>query len=100
MKPPTDKQAQACENATGKVCHCRCGGAAHGRNAGGTKDDGSIDRAFFEGLPVDDPHHLTSAAEKKHAKELARLQRRRAEWVEKGWSPAGWDIRIAELTKP
>lgn len=91
----TDKQVQACENAVGKSCYCRCGGAFHGRGAGGTNADGSIDRAYFEGLPEDDPHHMLSAAEKRHAKELVRLQKKRAEWVDLGWSPAGWDELIA-----
>lgn len=34
MKPLTQRQAAACENAKGKTCRCRCGGAFHGQSHG------------------------------------------------------------------
>lgn len=78
-KPLSDKQAQACEQATQPTCKCRCGGALHGTKRGGTNADGTLDRAFFEALPEDDPHYLPSAekvtAQKRLRKERARLMR-------------------------
>jgi hypothetical protein len=32
MRPLTARQAKACEEAKGKACVCRCGGALHGRS--------------------------------------------------------------------
>lgn len=78
-KPLSDKQAQACENATQPVCKCRCGGTAHGANRGGTAADGSLDRAFFEALPEDDPHYLPSEevrAQRKAARQEAKKRER------------------------
>lgn len=74
-KQLSDRQAQRCEEAIGDVCHCRCGGAFHGAKRGGTAGDGTIDRAFFETLPKDDPHYLPSAAAKRLTKEIKRLER-------------------------
>lgn len=104
----TDKQVQACENAVGKTCHCRCGGAFHGRAAGGTNADGSIDRAYFENLPDDDPHHMLTSEEKraqanarkeakKREKEIARVKRELAWNKAYGLSSAYYEQRLAEL---
>lgn len=85
-KPLSDKQAQSCENAAGKVCRCRCGGALHGRRGGGTNASGSIDRTYFEGLPDDDPHRLPTAEEKTAQAEErreARNAQKRAATAEK-----------------
>lgn len=81
-KPLTDKQAQACENAMQPVCKCRCNGALHGANRGGTAADGGLDRAFFEALPADDPHYLPDdAAKAQHAAERKEAKRRKNEMV-------------------
>lgn len=82
QKPLSDKQAQACENAVGPVCRCRCGGALHGRKGGGTMPDGGIDRAYFERLPDDDPHRLLTTEEQaaqRRAREEERKERKRLE---------------------
>jgi hypothetical protein len=69
QKALSEAQAQKCEDAREEVCHCRCGGAAHGRKAGGGK-------AYFQGLPPDDPHHLPTDEEIK-AGIKARLEEKR-----------------------
>lgn len=55
MKALSTKQAQACENALHPRCRCRCGGALHGARRAGREIP---NRAWFESLPPDDPHHL------------------------------------------
>lgn len=47
----SDAAAAACEKACKPRCRCRCKGALHGAGRG-------EDRAFFEQLPEDDPHHV------------------------------------------
>lgn len=54
MRNLTLKQARRCEEAIGKRCRCRCGGALHGARRGGDKTP----RTWFEALPEDDPHHI------------------------------------------
>jgi hypothetical protein len=83
MQNLSTKLAQACEEATQPQCKCRCGGVLHGAKRGGTNTDGSIDRAFFERLPQDDPHYLPSeevkqrrAKQKKIERRIATLQKR------------------------
>lgn len=98
-KPLSDKQAQACENATQLVCKCRCGGALHGAKRGGTAADGGLDRAFFESLSEDDPHYLPSAAVKKARKRIATLTKWAERWEKEGLHGAAAYYRreIAEL---
>lgn len=60
-----------CERATRPTCDCRCGGALHGAN----RAPEGAGRAFFQGLPVTDPHHLQTAAEKKAGLHSTRRQR-------------------------
>jgi len=48
------RQASACENAIGRKCACRCGGAFHGAN----RVAPGSDRATFEQLEEYDPHKL------------------------------------------
>ena len=50
----SEAQAKRCEEATHPRCRCRCGGAAHGAKRLGEDPE----RAAFEQLPEDDPHHL------------------------------------------
>lgn len=58
MRALSFRQAQRCEQAEGKRCQCRCGGAAHGK-ARGEVDD----------LPEDDPHFVDpERADKARAK--------------------------------
>ena len=96
-----DKQIQACENAKARACHCRCGGALHGRAAGGTHADGSIDRAYFEALGADDPHRLVSREEQAIARarnrKIARLLRQKAEYRARGWASPYWDDALTIL---
>lgn len=47
MKPLPYGLANACENAHGPVCKCRCGGALHG-----------IARGHVTELPENDPHFV------------------------------------------
>lgn len=107
-KTLTDKQAQSCENATQPACKCRCGGALHGANRGGTMADGGLDRAFFETLPADDPHYLPDdtvkaqrATERKEAKQRERQiasLRRDIAWSELYDLPCEYSKkRLAEL---
>lgn len=69
-------QAARCETAREPVCKCRCGGALHGRGRA-APDVPTVE--YFEGLPAEDPHHLTSAAERaarqKRTRERARLEK-------------------------
>lgn len=73
MKQLSERQANACEQATHARCRCRCGGAFHGRKLG-------AGRAFFESLPKDDPHHLETPLEKierkygKHSSQWVKAQ--------------------------
>src|SRR5256885_9806190 len=109
MKPLSDKQALACEQAREPVCRCRCGGAGHGAKRGGVHADGSIDRAFFEALQKDDPHYLPDEAARqrqvearkvaqKRRKRIAALERdiRRSRCLEIG-APSCWESELAEL---
>lgn len=67
-------QAATCENAKHPNCRCRCGGAFHGI----ARIIDMTDRAAFEALPEDDPHHLPDAKEKakrrKARKELKKAK--------------------------
>ena len=45
MKALSERQADACENAKGGRCRCRCGGALHGAARGHVRE-----------LPDSDPH--------------------------------------------
>lgn len=60
MRALSVRQASRCETAFGDTCHCRCGGQFHG-----ARRVLEPDRAMFEALPGDDPHHVRSAEEKK-----------------------------------
>lgn len=63
-----------CEEAQEPVCHCRCGGTYHGKKRNGDKP---ADRAFFESLPDDDPHHLLSKDELRERKNAAKREKTR-----------------------
>jgi hypothetical protein len=54
MRSLTLRQANRCETAKTKRCKCRCKGGLHGKMR---HEDG--DRAFFEGLDENDPHHVS-----------------------------------------
>jgi hypothetical protein len=60
------RQADRCELALEPACKCRCGGVKHGAKRGSGI-------AFFNALPVDDPHYIPSkearAAEKKRQRD-------------------------------
>src|SRR3972149_1692039 len=56
MRPLSEAQARACENAQHPKCKCRCGGALHGAFRAGST--GLPDRAWFTSLPKEDPHWL------------------------------------------
>jgi hypothetical protein len=57
MRNLSERQARNCEEALGKVCRCRCGGALHGaKRSGGSSTP--TPRAFFEELDEEDPHYL------------------------------------------
>jgi hypothetical protein len=47
------RQAARCETAFNDKCRCRCGGRFHG-----ARRVLEPDRAMFEALPEDDPHHV------------------------------------------
>lgn len=96
-----------CERATRPTCDCRCGGALHGANRAPAGDA----RPFFEGLPIDDPHHLQSEAEKRAGKSTRRQRRRQEQrereresfFAEKGrrraervaaWEKEGVSVRV------
>lgn len=65
MRRLSENQARTCEDAVGKVCRCRCGGALHGANrARKAHPEGEIPREWFEQLPPDDPHKVTTRGEK------------------------------------
>lgn len=74
MKALSLAQANNCETAREPVCKCRCQGALHGARRG----EGI---AFFNGLPVDDPHYIPSAEARKEQKRKEReeIQKRRYE---------------------
>lgn len=61
-----------CERAAKPHCDCRCGGALHGAN----RAPSGAGRDFFESLPLEDPHHLQTRAEKRGAAKSRRQQRR------------------------
>lgn len=70
------KQAQACENALTPRCRCRCGGALHGAKRGvadGYAADELPPEEFFEGLPEDDAHRITSETEREDRRRAAVL---------------------------
>lgn len=72
MKRLSEKQAAACENAINPRCRCRCGGALHGAKRGAKEyGDALPPREFFEELPPDDAHRITSAEEVAERKTIA-----------------------------
>lgn len=62
MRALSLRQAARCETAKHPTCKCRCGGKLHGINR--AKEE-TPDRAFFETLDEDDPHHLPTKEEQK-----------------------------------
>ena len=72
------RQAQTCEEARSPRCRCRCHGSLHGGHAAADPDGDSpvYDRAFFEALPADDPHHLPTEVERKARKGASRAYTR------------------------
>ena len=68
------KALQRCEEAQEPVCHCRCGGLYHGKKRNG---DSPADRAFFEGLPDNDPHHLLSKDEQRELRNARNREKTR-----------------------
>lgn len=72
MRALSWRAAMTCEHAKSppSKCQCRCGGAAHGK--GRTTGD---DRAAYEALPREDPHHLPDKKEKQERREKARRER-------------------------
>ena len=79
MRALSNAQASRCETAKNKTCCCRCGGALHGAKRHTVEGMGDLqqklERAFFEQLPEDDPHHIRSAEEKKRRAKMRRQQR-------------------------
>lgn len=69
MRRLSVRQAMNCENATGHVCKCRCGGALHGANRMPSGDDALT---WLDSLDQDDPHHrpLTDREIKKLLAEI------------------------------
>lgn len=63
-------QASRCETAKHETCKCRCGGKMHGARRMIEPDD----RAAYEQLPADDPHHLPTAAEIKKRRRMRRAE--------------------------
>lgn len=68
MKPLTERQAQACENARHLRCRCRCGGRFYG--AGRIASDAP--REDFAALGQDDPHFLPMPGTKHRCGSAAR----------------------------
>ncbi len=54
MKPLSERQARACENARTTRCRCRCGGTLHGAG----RIPVEAPRQVYETLPQSDPHLL------------------------------------------
>jgi hypothetical protein len=50
--------ARRCETAKTGRCRCRCGGRLHGAARGEGQE-------FFEGLPLEDPHHARAKPVRK-----------------------------------
>lgn len=80
MRKLSYSQANNCENAIGKVCRCRCGGALHGIARG----EGE---AFFKNLPEEDAHSRQGVGEKKKrlsfGDEFEERAKRHLEWKRK-----------------
>jgi hypothetical protein len=70
MRTLTARQAAKCEEASGRRCRCRCGGALHGARRTPFSDPGAdvdldldtID--YLRTLPEEDPHHITERPRK------------------------------------
>lgn len=73
MKALSLNQANRCETAEGKVCHCRCGGMFHGAKRINAVQDG---REAFEQLDEHDPHHLPiKPIKKKREKKTTEVKK-------------------------
>lgn len=85
MRALSVRQASRCETALNHKCRCRCGGRFHGARRILTPED----RAMFEQLPEDDPHHIVSVAEQK---QRARIRRAVLEEIGEIDQPLLWDL--------
>lgn len=113
------RHASRCEQGEGDVCRCSCGGTLHGaygsRKGGGqstyTADDENgkrqperftiiLDRAFFESLPADDPHHIVSDADRQSKKDADKAEERRGyDAIQKVYYDGGRDLPYSEYYK-
>jgi len=77
----SEHHARTCEEALGPVCRCRCGGAMHG-SARGSQAEGcdpkDVPRSFFEELPDDDPHHVSTVEETRERNRARHKERYKA----------------------
>jgi len=67
MKALSLRAAMRCEEACTPRCRCRCGGALHGTKRH-QEVEGFAAEAFFEALPIDDPHYAMAPARRKRGK--------------------------------
>ena len=76
MRALSLSQASRCETAKNSTCRCRCHGDLHGTKRSSVENMGDLqeklERAFFETLPEDDPHHVRSVEEKKRRAKIRR----------------------------
>lgn len=100
MKAAGEEHVTRCEGATTPPsrCRCRCKGLCHGRRLVAQ----GAGREAYEALPVTDPHHLPTSAERRTVRReqrvlgrQVRLERERRAFIEevRGRNP----VRAAAL---
>lgn len=75
MRAQSLRAASRCENAKGKVCHCRCGGKLHGAMRH-LIEEGREVPGYFEALPESDPHHVPDAEEQKRRRRMKNAEKK------------------------